>query len=214
MINVYIFDYTNEIKEKNIDRFLTILPLERINKACKYKNIKHKNLCIISYLLLKYAINIEYNINDNFNFIYGKYEKPFLKNYPQIFFNISHCDTGACCVVSNKEVGVDIQDIQYYDNNLTKIVCCDEELLLLENSLNKEELFYKMWTIKESYIKADGQGLNLNLKDINTCSNINLCSKYKNMLISVCYNDKKTIIFEKNLNFNIVKLQNFDMFLK
>ena len=45
-------------------------------------------------------------------FSYGEHGKPFLKNYPDWHFNISHCKNAVCCVLSRENVGIDIEEIK------------------------------------------------------------------------------------------------------
>lgn len=204
MINLYLFDDFDSIEYCDIEKAIELMPLERKEKALKYRKKKDKYLCIIAYFLLMYAIYTEYGIKGSLELLEGKYGKPYLKEYSNIFVNISHCSSGVACVVSNKEIGVDVQDIQDSYSEIIDIACCNEELNMMKGVDNKEELFYKMWTIKESYIKADGRGMHLNIKDINTSKKINACIKYKDMIISVHYKDNNKIIIEKNINVKLV----------
>lgn len=83
----------------------------------------------------------------------GKYGKPFLADYPNVHFNISHCDIGNAVVVANFPVGVDIQEVRPFSWNVAKHVCSGQELTELEKCANRDRLFIKMWTAKESYAK-------------------------------------------------------------
>jgi 4'-phosphopantetheinyl transferase len=89
-------------------------------------------------------------------FTYGENGKPYLTGKREIFFNISHCKTGVVCAISDKEVGVDMQDIQPFDRELAKRVCTAGERMQLEQSDTPDRLFCKWWTIKEAYIKRYG----------------------------------------------------------
>lgn len=63
------------------------------------------------------------------------------------------------CVVHDDTVGVDIESIGPFDLRLAKELFTEEEyqeVLVNEDSL---AAFYDIWTLKESYIKAVGQGL-------------------------------------------------------
>ena len=43
---------------------------------------------------------------------YGQHGKPYLRNHPEIHFNISHCEGLAVCVFSDTETGVDVERIR------------------------------------------------------------------------------------------------------
>lgn len=87
--------------------------------------------------------------------------KPYFKDYPQVYFNLSHSADYVCCAIGNAPVGVDIQKHVPIKNGLAKRFFTEDENRLL-NSLDAEEreiLFFRMWSIKESYIKFTGGGI-------------------------------------------------------
>lgn len=167
-MNIYLFDKLSEIDENKIYEYLDFLTKERRQKAIRYKNVNDKKLSIAAYLLLRYAMKVEFGIIDEFEFVYGDNGKPYFKDYPNVFFNFSHCKCGVACVVSEYEVGIDIQDIIPFDLSLAKRVCCNEEMKELQLSKNKERDFCKIWTSKEGYLKMIGKGITMKLQDINT----------------------------------------------
>ena len=99
-------------------------------------------------------------------FSYGEHGKPFLKNYPDWHFNISHCKNAVCCVLSRENVGIDIEEIKEYKESLATYICNDKELLSLHNSDNQEDDFYKLWTEKEAVFKMLGSGITNEIKEV------------------------------------------------
>ena len=83
-------------------------------------------------------------------------------------FNISHCDTGCAVVVADCSVGVDIQDIRPFSWKVAKRVCCERELIELEDSADRDKLFTMMWTMKECYGKVAGTGILNKMKGFDT----------------------------------------------
>ncbi len=123
-------------------------------------------MSVISYLLLLYALRENYGIT-NPRIAYGKYGKPYLADYPDIYFNISHYPKACVCAISDKEIGVDIQDIRPFSWDIARRVCCDNELKILESADDKPGLFTKIWSMKESYVKMTGEGISkINSVDI------------------------------------------------
>ncbi len=104
----------------------------------------------------------------NPNIIYNEYGKPSLKSN-ECFFNISNTKDTSVCVVSNKEIGVDIESITYKEKVMKK-VCNNQELDIIKNSKNKEYEFTKIWVMKESYVKMLGIGLSYGLENVDTTS--------------------------------------------
>lgn len=95
---------------------------------------------------------------------YNRYGKPYLKNYENIFFNLSHCHELAVCAIESCEVGIDAENIRKWHPNVCKRVFSDRETELLMHSENKNEFFFRLWTLKESFVKAIGVGISYPMK--------------------------------------------------
>ena len=98
----------------------------------------------------------------------GAHGKPYLKEYPQIHFNISHCMGLAVLAIGDCTVGIDAECVRPYREPLLKRVLSDAELRQMEEAgeSEREELFFRFWTLKESYVKAVGCGITVPLQDI------------------------------------------------
>ena len=92
--------------------------------------------------------------------------KPVLKDCTNLFFNISHSGNYAVCAVSKQPVGIDIERIGAYQPNVARRVCSDAEQKLLEQCEDPARLFYRLWTLKESYVKLTGTGISVPLSQI------------------------------------------------
>ena len=95
-------------------------------------------------------------------FSYGQNGKPYLQDY-SFYFNLSHSGEYVFCAISDREVGVDIQQFRPVDVvRLTRRFFSKEEQKALERCLDREEqrkLFYRLWTRKEAYGKLTGEGI-------------------------------------------------------
>lgn len=95
-------------------------------------------------------------------FSYGQNGKPYFQDYP-FYFNLSHSGEYVFCAISDREVGVDIQQFRPVDEvRLTRRFFSDEEQKILERCLDREErrkFFYRLWTRKEAYGKLTGEGI-------------------------------------------------------
>lgn len=93
---------------------------------------------------------------------YGKNGKPYLKDLP-FFFNLSHSGEYVFCVLSDREVGADIQLCNSVDyGRLTGRFFSAGEQRALESCVEENEhqqLFFRLWTRKEAYGKLTGAGL-------------------------------------------------------
>ena len=116
--------------------------------------------------LLRYGLKEIYHLpfsKEDFTEELGKGEhgKPYLKRFPQICFNISHSNGIAVCAISQSEVGIDVERIGTFRSAVARRVLTEKEIEFLETLAEHErgEMFYRFWTLKESYLKLDGSGL-------------------------------------------------------
>lgn len=158
MYRLYLFDEYERLSEEFITRSLWILPESRRTRALRYRRTIDRWNCVITYLMLLYGLRECFDIT-SFEIAFGAYGKPYLSEYPRIHFSISHCTIGCAVAVSNYPVGVDIQDVRPFSWDVAKRVCCQRELDELRECSEQEQLFAKIWAVKESYGKMIGKGL-------------------------------------------------------
>ena len=85
------------------------------------------------------------------------------------YFNFSHCNTGVCCAIGSRELGVDMQNIRTVTHTLQTRCCSAQELAWLaqaEERGQKEQLFALLWSRKEAMGKMDGRGITLDLRTL------------------------------------------------
>lgn len=165
---IYMIDNLQSFTDEYLSDIYINMPPERQEKVDRYKDILDKKLCILSYSLLCNGLKNEYGIIESVKFVYNKFGKPFLRDYPDIFFNFSHCRHGVICGISSTPIGVDIQEIGKFNVNVAQIVCSNTEYETILNSNSKEIAFCKLWTAKESVVKRLGTGICTDLKAVLT----------------------------------------------
>ncbi len=154
------FDATAELKE-----LLPRLPPWRLHKALSYRQDIDIFLCTKSFLILEAMLREAFALDCCPEFSYESHGKPFLREYPRIFFNISHCRRGIACAVLDKPVGIDIEEIQF-DESLAKVIFSPEELVTVRSADEPAVKFTELWTRKESLLKLSGEGLRDDIKDV------------------------------------------------
>ncbi len=96
----------------------------------------------------------------------GAHGKPYFPDAPEIHFNLSHSGDLAFAVFSDTEVGCDIQQMGRLNSKLAERFYCPGELSWMmadERKIGQKIRFYRLWALKESFIKATGLGLQLPL---------------------------------------------------
>lgn len=88
--------------------------------------------------------------------------KPFLSAYPHRHFSLSHSGSYAVCAMADAPIGIDIQEQRPVAVlPLAERFFAPSEVALLRSlpEVERERAFYRLWTAKESILKADGVGL-------------------------------------------------------
>lgn len=99
-------------------------------------------------------------------FVEGKYGRPELASHcaaDGLQFSISHARGVVACAVAYGPVGVDVESADHVPEfSIADVVFSSEEALLLKSAPPdlQRGLFFRLWTLKEAFIKATGEGLN------------------------------------------------------
>ncbi len=101
---------------------------------------------------------------ENQELIRNQYGKPTLKQYSDIHFNISHCKGLAMCVITDSEIGADVENIRHFPERVMKRCFTEREIQYVLNNETPEKAFFQLWTLKESYVKAIGIGISYPMK--------------------------------------------------
>ena len=151
-----------DVKNLDLKKAYLLVPKERREKIDFYRFNKDKKLSAGAFLLLKKLLSDE-NI-PNFKIKTGKYEKPYISDNKNIYFNLSHSGKMVLCAISDRELGVDIEiNDPTIDLNIAKHYFYNSEYENIMNSKNSPDEFFRYWVLKESYMKYTGLGMNLKL---------------------------------------------------
>ena len=169
---VYIWQISFDFFYNRLDKIKLILSEQEIKRAEQFYFEKDKNRFIIHRGFLRTILGNYLNIEPyKIKFEYQKLGKPFIDTTPQIFFNSSHSNNiGLFAISKAGDIGVDVEFIRPLTdiNLLTKRFFAREEYQLIFSLPEKEglEKFFEMWTLKEAFLKATGEGIGSGLKDV------------------------------------------------
>ena len=164
---VYFRDISSLTDEELFKSMLDEVSDTRRNKVMSYRFMKDRCLSLGAELLLRDAL-AERGIDRSglLEFEYRKNGKPYLRNHADIFFNLSHSGDYVMCAISDSEVGCDIQKTDKADIKLAERFFTDREYHVIADlpaEKAREHMFYRYWTLKESFMKATGLGMQLPL---------------------------------------------------
>ena len=95
--------------------------------------------------------------------------KPCLPD-PALHFSLSHSGSFAACALSDLPVGLDLEDRGRLSDALLRRSFSPEEQSLVRDATEPDLLFTRLWTGKESYVKATGRGILFPLRNIQPLS--------------------------------------------
>lgn len=165
-IRIYAADAAELSDETLYQQAYSAVSEERKHKTDRLRFSRDRCLSLGAELLLITALS-EHGIHTpSLSFEYGKWGKPHLPAYPDIHFNISHSGTYVICAISPCPVGCDIEKHKNDIPDIAQRFFSAEEyayILRQPSADAQKKEFYRLWTLKESFMKATGMGLKLGL---------------------------------------------------
>ena len=161
--------HVSQIRDMDFSWMKEAMP-ERWKKAHRFLREEDRLLCLgAGFLLKRFA-----GINSEKGLSFNEYGKPFAPGKKA--FSISHSFELCAIAISDREgakIGLDIEKIEEAFPEEAKMIFTAEEkewvtalekdnstAFLKDFSGDSSKCFYRLWTMKESVLKAMGQGFN------------------------------------------------------
>ncbi len=162
MVYLYAIDIRALPDPKENPAALHHISSSRRKKVMKYLQANDRKRCLGAGILLARILPL-YG-DDPEKIVCGPEGKPLAEN---VHFNLSHSGNLVICAVGEKAVGCDIEKTEREIQGVAKRFFHRNEAEYLQKFQGQErdEMFFRLWTWKESYIKMTGEGLRLPLQD-------------------------------------------------
>lgn len=163
-MNIYAYRFTGILGKEVFESFTRLLDPFKEKQVLHIHAAENAHRTLIGHIMVRAALIKNHNIdlkNQRLLYNYNDYGKPTLKETENIYFNISHCSDWIVSVTGSAPVGIDIEETRSigHEVNIARRFFSEEESNMIWNGSDSSRLFYTYWTLKESYIKAIGQGL-------------------------------------------------------
>lgn len=158
----YGYSLLSEKEQLRADRFVVAAPREQYIAAT----------WILRQILASY---LKCRL-DEVEFKFGSHGKPYVLQATDLQFNLSHSqDRVLIGIAKNQEIGV---DIEYHKSRRLEVELLAQRFftsdecteLMQHKSSHRFLAFYRIWTRKEAFIKATGQGLSFGLNNFSVSS--------------------------------------------
>lgn len=118
--------------------------------------------------LLKYAVqNVSGLDTEDMSITKNEHGKPYFQDVKGIEFNISHSGDYVAVMIGDTKLGVDIQIIRPVRERVVHKMCNEAERSFVFGSDDADRAFIRLWTLKESYVKAIGTGMSFPMSTVN-----------------------------------------------
>lgn len=171
MIQLYaekIVPTIHTLTECQRQHMLSLVCVDRKNRVERIRPREKRDKMLLAGVLLENCIRKYYkelygSSLNQIDFSYGKAGKPYLKEYPEIHFNMSHSGDWIVIAIGDVPVGIDVEQLQkpkeciriaerYFHPKEYEDMCKLQEADL-------PRTFGIYWTMKEAYLKYTGSGL-------------------------------------------------------
>lgn len=171
-INILLIKDTPDIYHMAVSRCVEALSANEKEKYARFHFDKDRRLFLLSRVLLKYSLAAYLDRDPgDIALAVGTHGKPRLADKADVAFNLTHSHGVAALALGGADsvdIGIDIEWSEPHNDFLDmgfKYFSQDEYRLLKKCSPDQQQaLFYRLWTLKEAYIKAIGKGLSIDLK--------------------------------------------------
>jgi 4'-phosphopantetheinyl transferase len=152
-----------------LEQCLSVMTGSEIERGNRFFQVKDKNRHIVTRGCLRMILCKYLDLQPNqIAFETSANGKPFIagSNSQNLHFNVSHSGNWIMIGIANTELGVDVEQVKpkfEYHDILALNFSADEITYITQHQ--SIERFFLLWTRKEAFLKATGQGLNNNLVD-------------------------------------------------
>ncbi len=148
-----------------LEQLWKVLSLDEADRARRFHFERDRERFVIARGLLRVLLSRYLSTEPGqLAFRYGRFGKPELVTNPNLKFNVSHSNQRVLYAVgTGRELGVDVEHVRPV-RNLVGIVernWTRAEQAAFRQSADglRDRTFFTLWTLKEAYVKALGEGL-------------------------------------------------------
>jgi 4'-phosphopantetheinyl transferase len=156
MMDVWYLNAKNVVEE-DVRVLLKFLPYEMVREVNRYANHEDRRVKLFGKLMVRKYFEDNHMEFKWLDWRVSFYGKPFYKEGKK--FNISHSGDYVVVGFSDQEIGTDIEKVTTFDIASALDYLHPREAEFIKSASSQEEVFFKVWTRKEAYLKAIGKGI-------------------------------------------------------
>jgi 4'-phosphopantetheinyl transferase len=182
-VHIWLLDPSTITDSALLDTYHQLLTPDEQERWVRYRFDKDKHQHLVTRALLRHTLSLYVPevAPAGWRFVNNDYGKPSIANAVALplQFNLSHTlNRVALAVTLEREIGVDVERIKPLDQvrGLAERCFTEEENHYIFGGDMRSHLtgdiqdvlwrFFKLWTLKEAYIKACGRGMSISLQSL------------------------------------------------
>lgn len=147
-----------------IEELRQSLSSDERTRALRFYSEEHRNSFVVARGILRAILASYISARpEDLIFGYGSKGKPYLKEHPDLHFNLGHSGELAVYAVAGDELGVDVELMKLVEDwqKISERFFSSRETDELAKLDPAQQIagFFACWTRKEAYLKATGEGL-------------------------------------------------------
>lgn len=161
MIEIRCLDIT-DMQPEVYEKLYLLCTKERQDKINRYAREEDRRRGIAAHVLMKYGWLESGRKAERLRISCNAYGKPYIQNDETFYFNLSHAGNWVAMAYSDSPVGIDVEQLRKNRGGIAKQFFGEREKKYIRDADSQEEAdrrFIQIWTIKESYLKYLGVGL-------------------------------------------------------
>ena len=146
------------------ERILELVGTERRKKVIRYLQPDDRKRSLGAGIMIRKILG-ENGLSES-SLKYSGNGKPVVDG---LYFNVSHAGDYVVGVLSDAEVGCDIEKAVNAPLEIAEHYFYSSEREYIEIAADPGKAFFTLWTLKESYMKMTGRGMSLSLDSFEIC---------------------------------------------
>ena len=168
MVQVRCFDIS-QLQPGDYDRLYTLACEDRKCRADRYRKMEDRIRCVAADALLGLVPGLSRE-----NLCTTPAGKLYLKDQPEVQFNLSHSGRWVAVAWGSTPLGIDVEQLSM-DEGKEQIARRyfhphEQTYVFSASGEERERRFFQVWTMKESYLKYLGTGINRPLNSFSVLS--------------------------------------------
>lgn len=169
-MKIYVWRVANMLIDKQYEQLFSFVTNERLERSRRFRREVDACRSLMGETMIRLAAAADLKLPfEAIRFQTGEFGKPELVGIPHYHFNVSHSGDWVVLFTSEEghRVGIDVEQVGELNWQVAEAVLTDRELADLRKQAPNQQppYFYRLWTMKECFIKAVGTGLSMPLKD-------------------------------------------------